>query len=150
MKCPHCGHEEDKVVDSRKSHDGRAVRRRRECLECKNRFTTYEYVEHQQVTVLKSDGRREAFDRNKIEHGIKLSCNKLPVSREQIRAMVDDIEAEINARHNNEINASDIGLLVMTKLREVDDIAYVRFASVYRKFRDTTEFLEEIKNLLSK
>lgn len=148
MKCPNCGHEEDKVVDSRKSHDGRAVRRRRECLECKHRFTTYEYVEHQQITVLKSDGRREPFDRNKIEHGLKLACNKRPVSREQINAMVDDIEAEINARSGNEIRSAEIGDVVMEKLRAVDDIAYVRFASVYRQFRDTTEFLEEIKKLL--
>ncbi|HOD67366.1 MAG TPA: transcriptional regulator NrdR [candidate division Zixibacteria bacterium] len=148
MKCPNCGHEEDKVVDSRKSHDGRAVRRRRECLNCKARFTTYEYVEHQQITVLKSDGRREPFDRNKIEYGIKLACNKLPVSREQIKAMVDEIEAEVNARVGNEIRSADIGELVMERLRAVNDIAYVRFASVYRQFRDTAEFLEEIKKLL--
>lgn len=148
MKCPHCGHEEDKVVDSRPANDGRAVRRRRECLACKHRFTTYEYVEHSQIIVLKSDGRREPFDRNKIEYGIKLACNKLPVSREQIKAMVDDIEAEMNARPGNEIPSTEIGELVMERLRAVSEIAYVRFASVYRKFRDTTEFLEEIKKLL--
>ncbi len=148
MRCPNCGHEEDKVVDSRKSNDGRAVRRRRECLNCHQRFTTYEYVEHSQVTVLKTDNRREPFDRTKIEHGIKLACNKLPVSRDQITAMVDDIEAEINARPGNEITSTLIGDLVMAKLRGVSDIAYVRFASVYRQFRDTTEFLEEIKKLL--
>ena len=148
MKCPHCGHEEDRVVDSRKSNDGRAVRRRRECLSCRQRYTTYEYVEHLQVTVLKTDERREAFDRSKIEHGLKLACNKRPVSRDQIRAMVDDIEAEINSRPGNEVKSTDIGEMVMTKLREVDDIAYVRFASVYRQFRDTAEFLDEIKKLL--
>ncbi len=150
MKCPQCGHEEDKVVDSRPSQDGRAIRRRRECLECKHRFTTYEYIEHQQLTVLKSDDRREPFDRTKIEHGIKLSCNKLPVSSEKIKSMVDDIEAEINKRGRNEIKSHDIGALVMAQLREVDDIAYVRFASVYRKFQDTAEFLEEIKKMLDK
>ncbi len=148
MKCPQCGHEEDKVVDSRPSQDGRAVRRRRECLQCKHRFTTYEYIEHQQLTVLKSDGRRERFDRTKIEHGIKLACNKLPVSSEQIKAMVDEIEAEISSRGKNEIKSEQIGELVMTRLRAVDDIAYVRFASVYRKFQDTAEFLKEIKKLL--
>jgi len=148
MRCPNCGHEEDKVVDSRKSHDGRAVRRRRECLECHQRFTTYEYVEHSQVTVLKTDGRRELFDRLKLEHGIKLACNKLPISRDQITSMVDDIEAEINARPGNELTSSVLGELVMEKLRAVNEIAYVRFASVYRQFRDTTEFLEEIKKLL--
>ncbi len=136
------------MVDSRKSHDGRAVRRRRECLNCNSRFTTYEYVEHQQITVLKGDGRREVFDRTKLEQGIKLACNKRPVPREKIKAMVDEIEADINARPGNEIASSAVGELVMDKLRAVDEIAYVRFASVYRKFRDTGEFLEEIKKLL--
>jgi transcriptional repressor NrdR len=148
MKCPNCGNEEDRVVDSRKSQDGRAVRRRRECTACKQRFTTYEYVEHYQITVLKTDGRREPLDRNKIEHGIKLACNKLPVTRDQIKAMVDEIEAEINARPGNEIPSAEVGEVVMNKLRGVSEIAYVRFASVYRKFRDTGEFLEEIKKLL--
>ena len=148
MKCPKCGHEEDKVVDSRPSQDGSAVRRRRECLRCKHRFTTYEYVEHRQVTVLKSDGRREPFNRSKIEQGIKLACNKLPVSSEQIKSMVDEIEAEISNRGRNEVSSQDVGEMVMSKLRNVDDIAYVRFASVYRKFQDTAEFLEEVKKLL--
>ena len=148
MRCPNCGHAEDKVVDSRKSHDGRAVRRSRECLACKHRFTTYEYVEQTQIIVIKTDGRREPFDRNKLEYGIQLACNKLPVTRDQIKAMVDDIEAEINARPKNEIPSAELGEVVMEKLRAVDEIAYVRFASVYRKFRDTTEFLEEIKKLL--
>ncbi|RKX27232.1 MAG: transcriptional regulator NrdR [Candidatus Zixiibacteriota bacterium] len=148
MKCPKCGHEEDKVVDSRPSQDGSAVRRRRECLRCKHRFTTYEYVEHRQVTVLKSDGRREPFNRSKIEQGIKLACNKLPVSSEQIKSMVDEIEAEISNRGRNEVSSQNVGEMVMSKLRNVDDIAYVRFASVYRKFQDTAEFLEEVKKLL--
>ena len=148
MKCPQCGYEEDKVVDSRPSQDGRAVRRRRECLKCKHRFTTYEYVEHQQVTVLKSDSRREPFDRAKIEQGVKLACNKLSVSSDQIAAMVDDIEAEVQSRNRNEIKSHEIGEMVMVRLRKLDDIAYVRFASVYRKFQDTAEFLDEIKKLL--
>ncbi|MBU8934475.1 MAG: transcriptional regulator NrdR [candidate division Zixibacteria bacterium] len=150
MKCPQCGHEEDKVVDSRPSQDGSAVRRRRECLECKHRFTTYEYVEHRQVTLLKSDGRREPFDRSKIEQGIKLACNKLPVSREEIKSMVDEIEAEVSKLGRNEVSSQDVGEMVMARLRQVDDIAYVRFASVYRKFQDTAEFLEEVKKLLDK
>lgn len=150
MKCPECGHEEDKVVDSRPSQDGQAVRRRRECLKCQNRYTTYEYIEHRQLTVLKSDNRREPFDRNKIEQGIKLACNKLAVSREQIKSTVDEIEADLSKIGKNEILSHDIGELVMKKLREIDDIAYVRFASVYRKFQDTAEFLEEVKKLLEK
>ena len=150
MKCPECGHEEDKVVDSRPSQDGQAIRRRRECLKCNARYTTYEYIEHRQLTVLKSDGRREPFDRTKIEQGIKLACNKLAVSREQIKSTVDEIEADLSKIGKNEILSHDIGEMVMKKLREIDDIAYVRFASVYRKFQDTAEFLEEVKKLLEK
>ena len=148
MKCPHCGHEEDKVVDSRPSQDGRAVRRRRECIDCKERFTTYEYVELSTLTVLKSDGRREPFDGNKLLYGIKISCNKRPVSSKEMSAMVEAIEGEINTRSKSEIQSKEIGELVMAKLHEVDEIAYVRFASVYRKFKDKVEFLEEMKKLL--
>jgi len=150
MKCPECGHEEDKVVDSRPSQDGQAIRRRRECLKCNARYTTYEYIEHRQLTVLKYDGRREPFDRTKIEQGIKLACNKLAVSREQIKSTVDEIEADLSKIGKNEILSHDIGEMVMKKLREIDDIAYVRFASVYRKFQDTAELLEEVKKLLDK
>ena len=148
MKCPHCGHEEDKVVDSRPSQDGRAVRRRRECLECHERFTTYEYVEQAMLTVIKSGNRREPFDRSKLLLGIKLACNKRPVSAKQMETMADQVEAEINARSRNEVTSKEIGEIVMNKLRDVDEIAYVRFASVYRKFADKTEFLEEMKKLL--
>ena len=148
MRCPHCGHEEDKVVDSRPHQDGRAIRRRRECLKCARRFTTYEYVEQGSLTVLKSDDRREPFDRNKLLHGIKLACNKRPVTSFEIAAMVDDIEAHVHAAGKSEIPSKDIGELVMDKLRDVDEIAYVRFASVYRKFADKAEFLEEMKKLL--
>nr|MBN2276264.1 transcriptional repressor NrdR [candidate division Zixibacteria bacterium] len=149
MKCPFCGHEEDKVVDSRSAQDGRAVRRRRECLKCKERFTTYEYIENVVLTVTKSDNRREPFDRQKIIQGIKLACNKRPVSQKKIEAMVDEIEARLQERSKSEVTSKYIGELVMEKLKETDEIAYVRFASVYRKFQDKTEFLEELKKLLS-
>ena len=147
MKCPHCGYEEDKVVDSRPSHDGQSVRRRRECLQCKQRFTTYEYVEQLVLTVLKSDGRREPFDRNKLLHGIKLACNKRPVSKREMESLVDAIEAEVNGWSRNEVDSKAIGEEVMKRLRSVDEIAYVRFASVYKNFKDKEEFLEEMKRL---
>ena len=148
MKCPHCGHEEDKVVDSRPSQDGRAVRRRRECLKCTERFTTYEYIEQLTLTVIKSDNRREPFDRTKVLNGIKLACNKRPVSAKQMETMTDKVEAEINARSRSAIPAQEIGDLVMARLRDVDEIAYVRFASVYRNFKDKAEFLAEMRKLL--
>jgi len=148
MKCPHCGHEEDKVVDSRPSQDGRAVRRRRECLKCKARFTTYEYVEQGTLAVIKSDNRREPFDRHKLLYGIKLACNKRPVTPKEIEALVDEIEKQIITPSRTEIASKEIGELVMDKLRTMDEIAYVRFASVYRKFKDKSEFLEELKKLL--
>jgi len=148
MKCPFCGHEEDKVVDSRSAQDGRAVRRRRECLKCKERFTTYEYIENVILTVMKSDNRREPFDRNKLVHGIKLACNKRPISDKKVESMVNEIEARLQERSKSEVTSKYIGELVMEQLREVDEIAYVRFASVYRKFQDKTEFFEELKKLL--
>jgi len=148
VRCPKCGHEEDKVVDSRPYQDGRAIRRRRECLGCAERFTTFEYVEQGTLTVLKSDNRREPFDRNKILHGIKLACNKRPVTAQEMQVMVEDIEAQVHSAGSNEITSQDLGELVMRKLRGVDEIAYVRFASVYRKFQDKAEFLEEMKKLL--
>jgi len=148
MKCPFCGHEENKVVDSRPVQDGRAVRRRRECLSCLERFTTYEYIEAVTMTVLKSDDRREPFDPNKIISGIKLACNKRPVGSKKIEDIAHEIEAKLQELSKNEVSANYIGELVMEKLKEVDEIAYVRFASVYRKFADKTEFLEELKKLL--
>jgi len=148
MKCPHCGFEEDKVVDSRPSHDGNSVRRRRQCLRCNQRFTTYEFVEHTTLIVLKSNDRREAFDRRKILQGIKLACNKRPVSSRKMEAMAEEVEAALNSQPGHEISAKQIGELVMEKLRSTDEIAYVRFASVYRKFKDKSEFLEEMKKLL--
>ncbi len=148
MKCPFCGHEEDKVIDSRAAQDGRAVRRRRECLNCKERFTTYEYIESVTLTVIKSDERREPFDRQKLIHGMKLACNKRPVSAKKIDAIADEIEARLQELSKSEVTSKYIGELVMEKLKATDEIAYVRFASVYRKFQDKAEFLEEMKKLL--
>jgi transcriptional repressor NrdR len=148
MKCPACGHEEDKVVDSRPSQDGRAIRRRRECLQCHERYTTYEYIEQGTLTVIKSDGRREPYDRYKLLYGIKLACNKRPVTTKEIETMVDDLENQIKAKFKTEVSSQEVGEMVMGKLRGTDEIAYVRFASVYRKFKDKAEFLEEMKKLL--
>ncbi len=150
MKCPHCGSEEDRVVDSRAAQDGRAVRRRRQCLKCEERFTTYEYVENTSLTVLKTDNRREPFDRQKLLTGIKLACNKRPISSKKCEALVDEIEAKLSELSRNEVESAFIGKLVMEKLKSEDEIAYVRFASVYRRFQDKEEFLNEIKRLLEK
>ncbi len=148
MRCPHCGHEENRVVDSRPSQDGWAIRRRRECLGCRERYTTYEYVERPGMTVVKFDNRREKFDRTKLMQGIKLACNKRPVDSRQMEQAVDEIEAEISTRGKPEISSQEIGEMVMAKLKVLDEIAYVRFASVYRKFKDKEEFLEELKRLM--
>ncbi len=148
MKCPFCSHEEDKVVDSRSSQDGRAVRRRRECLKCKERFTTYEYIENVTLTVVKSDQRREPYDRQKLVNGIKLACNKRPVSIKKIEAIVDEIEVRLHELSRSDVTSKYIGELIMEKLRATDEIAYVRFASVYRKFQDKTEFMNELKKML--
>ncbi len=148
MRCPHCGFMEDKVVDSRPSQDGRAIRRRRQCLECNERFTTYEYVEQSILTVMKSDGRRETFDKNKILAGLKLACNKRPVSTKQMESISESIEAHLNASGKSEVDAKTIGELVIDRLRDVDEIAFVRFASVYRQFQDKQEFFEELKKLM--
>jgi transcriptional repressor NrdR len=148
MKCPYCGYEEDRVVDSRSAQDGRAVRRRRECLKCKERFTTYEYVEKVVLNVIKSDRRREPYERQKLINGIMLACKKRPVSTKKVEAIVDEIEAHLYELFRNEVTSKFIGELVMKRLREVDEVAYVRFASVYRKFQDKTEFIDELKKLL--
>lgn len=124
------------------------MRRRRECMQCHERFTTYEYVEQGTLTVVKSDGRREPYDRYKLLYGIKLACNKRPVTTKEIEAMVDDLENQIKAKFKTEVSSQEIGEMVMEKLRATDEIAYVRFASVYRKFKDKAEFLEEMKKLL--
>ena len=148
MKCPFCAYEEDKVVDSRTAQDGRSVRRRRECLKCGKRFTTYEYTENVSLTIVKNDGRREPFDRQKLFRGIALACNKRPVSEKKIEAMVDEIEDELQSLSKKEVSSKEVGELVMKKLKDLDEVAYVRFASVYRKFKDKNEFFDELKGLL--
>ena len=149
MKCPFCDSEDDKVVDSRAAQDGRSVRRRRECLACSKRYTTYEYVEKVSLTVVKNDGKREDFDRQKLFKGIALACNKRPISEEQINDLVTQIEEELqNSSRGTEVTSKKIGELVMDRLKSLDEVAYVRFASVYRKFKDKNEFLDELKGLL--
>ena len=146
MKCPYCGVIEDKVVDSRSSKEGTAIRRRRECLECERRFTTYEYIEDTPLTVIKSDGRRELFDKNKLIDKIRLSCTKRPISTTQIEEIADRIEDQLVSRGEREIEAKEhIGELVMTELKRLDDVAYVRFASVYRQFKDLSDFEKELR-----
>ncbi len=148
MKCPYCGKEEDKVIDSRSVQEGKAVRRRRQCLSCCKRFTTYEYVENVSLLIVKNDGRREPFDRQKLRTGIELACKKRPVGSKRIDAMVDEIEEKLLSMSKGEIESSVMGEIVMEKLREIDEVAYVRFASVYRKFQDKEQFLDELKKLL--
>ena len=146
MKCPYCGVIEDKVVDSRSSKEGTAIRRRRECLGCERRFTTYEYIEDTPLTVIKSDGRRETFDKNKLMDKIRLSCTKRPISTAQIEEIADRIEDQLVSRGEREIEAKQhIGELVMTELKSLDDVAYVRFASVYRQFKDLSDFEKELR-----
>jgi transcriptional repressor NrdR len=148
MRCPFCGHNKDRVVDSRTSQDGKAVRRRRECKSCKKRFTTYEYVEDVSLTVIKNDGRREPFDRHKLQRGIELACKKRPISSEQITVMVDEIEEKLQNLSKPEITSKEVGEEVMRRLKDLDEVAYVRFASVYHKFKDVSEFMDELKGLL--
>jgi transcriptional repressor NrdR len=150
MKCPFCGNIEDKVVDSRISSEGDSIRRRRECLKCQRRFTTYEYVEKSTLMIIKKDGRREPFDRNKILSGLLRACEKRPVSMEKIEEVVDSIERALQRTYDKEVVSSDIGEFVMKHLHELDEVAYVRFASVYRQFKDINQFLGELKDLLSK
>lgn len=148
MKCPFCGHLEDKVIDSRLSKEGNAIRRRRECLGCERRFTTYEVIEDIMPMVIKKDGRREPFDRQKILQGLKKACEKRPISIETLEGIVDDIERKIQEFSEKEIPSSWIGEEVMKKLHELDEVAYVRFASVYRQFKDINEFMKELKDIL--
>lgn len=150
MKCPACGYKETKVVDSRLSGEGTSIRRRRECLKCERRFTTYEYVEQVPLMVVKRDGRRQAFDRVKIISGIVKACEKRPVSFEKIEQLVGEIEREIQRKFDREVNSKDIGEMIMEKLAGLDEVAYVRFASVYRQFRDVNQFMNELKFILDK
>jgi transcriptional repressor NrdR len=148
MKCPFCAHSENKVIDSRISKDGDAIRRRRECLGCGKRFTTYEFVEEVLPMVVKKDGRREPFDRSKIRAGIKKACEKRPISTDVIETVVDKVERSCQEFQDKEIPSSAIGEEIMRELQILDGVAYVRFASVYREFRDATDFVEELKDFL--
>ena len=150
MKCPFCSSDEDRVIDSRSSNEGKSVRRRRECLKCDKRFTTYEYIEEIPLMVIKKDGRREAFDRNKIINGIMKACEKRPVSVEKVETVVDRVEKELQKSFDKEVKAPVIGELVMENLHKIDEVAYVRFASVYHQFKDINQFMKELKDLLSK
>jgi transcriptional repressor NrdR len=148
MRCPFCAHMEDRVVDSRLAQEGRAVRRRRECLACRERYTTYEYIERIDLVVVKNDLRREPYNRNKLVTGIRVACSKRPIAESRIEALVTEIENELYERaRGGEVSSKIVGELVMEKLRDLDDVAYVRFASVYRKFQDRREFVEELKRL---
>ena len=149
MKCPFCISLDNKVIDSRLSKDGTVVRRRRECTECQRRFTTHERVEDMLPVVIKKDGRREIFDRGKILSGVQKACSNLPISIDAIEGLVDRVERYFQDRGDKEINCNDIGEIVMRELHQLDGVAYVRFASVYRQFRDLTEFMNEIRDLLS-
>lgn len=148
MRCPYCGNKNDGVIDSRVSRNGSSVRRRRECLKCKRRFTTYEYVERIPLMVIKKDGRREPFDREKLMNGIVVACEKRPVSMKRIEKLADEIERQLEKKHEKEVASKDIGEMVMKGLHGIDEIAYVRFASVYRQFRDVGQFMKELKTFL--
>lgn len=150
MKCPLCHYQETKVIDSRLSGEGNSIRRRRECLKCRERFTTYEYVEHVPLMVVKRDGRRQPFDRSKIVAGFIKACEKRPVSIDKMEEITDEIERIIQKKYDREISSREIGELVMEKLAALDEVAYVRFASVYRQFRDVNQFMSELKLMLDK
>ncbi|PKN76334.1 MAG: transcriptional regulator NrdR [Deltaproteobacteria bacterium HGW-Deltaproteobacteria-10] len=150
MKCPFCGNAENKVIDSRISKDGKAIRRRRECLGCGKRFTTYEFVEDILPMVVKKDGRREAFDRLKIRNGVMKACEKRPISMEAMEKIVENVEQACQEFQGEEIPSTVVGEKVMDQLKSLDGVAYVRFASVYRQFRDVGEFIAELKDMLSK
>lgn len=150
MKCPQCAFEEDKVVDSRTTKEGEAIRRRRECLKCGHRFTTYEYIERVPMMVVKKDGRREEYSREKLLGGLSKACEKRPVSREQIERVIDDVETALFGKFKNEVKSTEIGNLVVDRLQSLDEVAYVRFASVYRQFKDINQFMSEVKVLLDR
>lgn len=150
MKCPFCAEIDNKVIDSRLSKDSNVIRRRRECLECSRRFTTYERIEEIPIMIIKKDGRREVFSREKIRSGIKKACEKRNISMNAIEDFIDDLERDLRETGEKEIPSTDLGEKIMIKLHEMDDVAYVRFASVYREFKDVNDFVSELKGLLSK
>ena len=148
MKCPFCGYTDSKVIDSRPAEDGTTIRRRRECLECQKRFTTYEIIERMPLVVIKRDGSRESFDKVKIINGVIRACEKRPVTMTQIENLAADIELELRGRLESEVKSEAIGEMVMARLKDLDEVAYVRFASVYRSFKDINTFMEELTKLL--
>jgi transcriptional repressor NrdR len=148
MKCPFCEHAESKVVDSRESEEAQSIRRRRECLKCERRFTTYERIDEIPYMIVKKDGRREKFDRGKVQAGLLRACEKRPVSMSQIEEIVNAVEARVLESPDREIPSTQVGEILMTRLRELDKVAYVRFASVYLDFKDVKEFMDELKDLL--
>ena len=148
MKCPYCGFEESKVIDSRPADEGERIRRRRECLKCGKRFTTHEVIETVPIIVVKRDKSREVFDRNKLTAGLLRACEKRPVSIDQIEGMVDNIETQLQQSLDREVTSMAIGELTMEQLKNVDEVAYVRFASVYRQFKDINTFMDELNKLL--
>lgn len=150
MKCPFCGHENTRVIDSRPAEENNSIRRRRVCDECSKRFTTYEKIETIPLIIIKKDNNREAYDRSKIEGGIFRACHKRPVSTDSINQLVDSVETEIFNKEEKEIPSQVVGEIVMNKLKELDAVAYVRFASVYREFKDINTFMDELKKILDK
>lgn len=149
MKCPYCGNSDTRVIDSRPAEEGNSIRRRRSCDACGKRFTTYEKIETIPLIIIKKDNNREAYDRAKIEAGVLRACHKRPVSAQQITTLVDEVENEIFNREEREIPSGTIGELVMNKLKDLDAVAYVRFASVYREFKDVNTFMDELKSVLN-
>lgn len=150
MRCPFCGHTEDRVVDSRESREGDVIRRRRECIRCERRFTSYEKIEMVPFQVVKRDQRREAYEREKLMRGLRIACRKRPVPAATLESLADEIEAAMQESADREISSGDLGNLVMARLRELDQVAYVRFASVYRRFDDLEEFVRELTQLREK
>ncbi len=148
MKCPFCAYEESRVIDSRPTDEGERIRRRRECLKCQKRFTTYEIIENLPVIVIKKDNSREVFNRDKVLGGLMRACEKRPVSIDMLEHIIDDIEANLQNSLDREVTSEKIGELVMDKLKEVDEVAYVRFASVYRQFKDIDTFMSELNKLM--
>lgn len=148
MKCPYCGYKESKVIDSRPAEEGSSIRRRRECLSCAKRFTTYETVESLPMVVIKKDGSRQSFDRNKVMNGLIRACEKRPVSFSTMEEIVNEIEQTLQNEMEREVSSAEIGELVMERLKKVDEVSYVRFASVYRQFKDINTFMRELNKLL--
>lgn len=148
MKCPYCGYAESKVIDSRPAEEGSTIRRRRECLACNKRFTTYEIIERMPLVVVKRDGSRQSFDKMKIMNGLVRACEKRPVALEQLEAIAKEIESELQSALEREISTAEIGEMVMFRLKDIDEVAYVRFASVYRQFKDINTFMDELTKLL--